>query len=396
MTTDVCTQTDVSAGNFVIVSNGKIGPLRERFELQLNKDGNLSLDTLHIQFPGSSSVKYKNPDSGIMRILKPENTAIAPPPEGWGKTEFIICVQLLQTQDSNKRSASDEAFGQPPAKMAKPLMNTPTPRPPLMSSAPMMNGSFSSGAMGGGGPHMITNGPQGMGGGMDFQNDDFQFQGGDFGGMGPPGGFNQPPMGGPYPNYCDLCRVSVNGPAQAQLHFEGKRHKDAILHTQGIETTDDEFPEFPNYPMGGGGPPMPMGPPMMMGGGGPGPGGPGGFYDDGYRNGPMRQDRGGRTNGPDRDRSSRTRGRSFISVKSPSGGGSGGRGGRGGGGSGGSFNNSNRSGGGSFGGRGGGRAGGRSGGAFKRGGGARGAGNRNGGGGNFANDDLGAGGFQRF
>uniref|UniRef100_A0A915JHP6 U1-type domain-containing protein n=1 Tax=Romanomermis culicivorax TaxID=13658 RepID=A0A915JHP6_ROMCU len=123
------------------------------------------------------------------------------------------------------------------------------------------------------------------------------------------------PKNGPYPLQCDLCKVTMNGQNQAQLHFEGRRHKEAILHTQGAPNTVME-PEGPYGGMMGPPPPMmmmnDMMPPMAVSG--PGMMGPpmgadpyfagGEYYDNQmmFNTGPP--------SGPPRG----ARGRSFINV----------------------------------------------------------------------------------
>uniref|UniRef100_A0A915HGQ7 TAR DNA-binding protein 43 N-terminal domain-containing protein n=1 Tax=Romanomermis culicivorax TaxID=13658 RepID=A0A915HGQ7_ROMCU len=170
----VSTQTDVSAGFFVIVSGAKKGPSNEKYELPLNTEGSLKLETLRVTFPGVSALQYKNPESGIMRVLKEEKGLIMPPPEGWGKTEFSIC----QPPD-NKRPATEPPPTQaPPSKVGRPLLSTPggVPPPALMD---LNGGAAPQGQQqhfGGGPPQQqMMNGNNGFNGPMmDFQNDDFK------------------------------------------------------------------------------------------------------------------------------------------------------------------------------------------------------------------------------
>lgn len=64
----------------------------EPIELPTEDDGTLLLSTLAAQFPGSSGLKYRNPDSRAMRGVRLSEGRLHPPPEiGWGSQVFY-CV----------------------------------------------------------------------------------------------------------------------------------------------------------------------------------------------------------------------------------------------------------------------------------------------------------------
>lgn len=64
----------------------------EPIELPTEDDGTLLLSTLAAQFPGSSGLKYRNPDSRAMRGVRLSEGRLHPPPEiGWG-SQIFYCV----------------------------------------------------------------------------------------------------------------------------------------------------------------------------------------------------------------------------------------------------------------------------------------------------------------
>lgn len=75
----------------------------EPIELPTEDDGTLLLSTLSAQFPGSSGLKYRNPDSRAMRGVRLSDGRLHPPPEiGWG-TQIFYCVFPKE----NKRKSDD-------------------------------------------------------------------------------------------------------------------------------------------------------------------------------------------------------------------------------------------------------------------------------------------------
>lgn len=66
----------------------------EPIELPTEDDGTLLLSTLSAQFPGSSGLKYRNPDSRAMRGVRLSEGRLHPPSEiGWGSQVGIFCTQ---------------------------------------------------------------------------------------------------------------------------------------------------------------------------------------------------------------------------------------------------------------------------------------------------------------
>ncbi|XP_065172870.1 TAR DNA-binding protein 43-like isoform X3 [Atheta coriaria] len=76
----------------------------EPIELPTEDDGTLLLSTLAAQFPGSSGLKYRNPDSRAMRGVRLSEGRLHPPPEiGWG-SQIFYCVF---PKAENKRKSDD-------------------------------------------------------------------------------------------------------------------------------------------------------------------------------------------------------------------------------------------------------------------------------------------------
>lgn len=65
----------------------------EPMELPTEEDGTLLLSTLQAQYPGTSGLKYRNPETNSIRGLRLQDGRIHPPTvdDGWG-SEIYICV----------------------------------------------------------------------------------------------------------------------------------------------------------------------------------------------------------------------------------------------------------------------------------------------------------------
>lgn len=63
----------------------------EPIELPSEEDGTLLLSTLAAQFPGSCGLKYRNPDSGVLRGIRLADGRLHPPDGMWGNHIFY-CV----------------------------------------------------------------------------------------------------------------------------------------------------------------------------------------------------------------------------------------------------------------------------------------------------------------
>ncbi|KAJ3650950.1 hypothetical protein Zmor_017024 [Zophobas morio] len=75
----------------------------EPIELPTEDDGTLLLSTLSAQFPGSSGLKYRNPETKAMRGVRLSEGRLHPPPEiGWG-SQIFYCVFPKE----NKRKSDD-------------------------------------------------------------------------------------------------------------------------------------------------------------------------------------------------------------------------------------------------------------------------------------------------
>jgi len=197
---DSFTQTDSSVSDFVTVSNAEEDASgKELYELPLDKDGNLCKNTLQSSFPQATSVKYKNPETGAIRILKEENNVIHPPPEGWGKTQY--------TTHSAKREASPSPSVAPKIPRTS-LLQAPQNRQQLISNTipPLLPPNGSS---------MNFSSPYNNSG--HFSQNDFNAQ------------FASDFNGGIPPLYCEVCNITFDDTTQATFHFEGKRHNDMLI-----------------------------------------------------------------------------------------------------------------------------------------------------------------------
>ncbi|KAK9870450.1 hypothetical protein WA026_008013 [Henosepilachna vigintioctopunctata] len=75
----------------------------EPIELPLEDDGTLLLSTLSAQFPGSSGLKFRNPDTKAIRGVRLSDGRLHPPQEdGWG-AQIFYCVFPKE----NKRKSDD-------------------------------------------------------------------------------------------------------------------------------------------------------------------------------------------------------------------------------------------------------------------------------------------------
>ena len=64
----------------------------EPVELQADADGTLSLATVRAQFPGTTGLKFRHPESGALRGVRCVDGALSAPPGGWGAA-WYVCVQ---------------------------------------------------------------------------------------------------------------------------------------------------------------------------------------------------------------------------------------------------------------------------------------------------------------
>ncbi|XP_018565988.1 TAR DNA-binding protein 43 isoform X3 [Anoplophora glabripennis] len=75
----------------------------EPIELPSEDDGTLLLSTLAAQFPGSSGLKYRNPESKSFRGVRLSEGRLHPPPEGGWGSQVFYCVFPKE----NKRKSDD-------------------------------------------------------------------------------------------------------------------------------------------------------------------------------------------------------------------------------------------------------------------------------------------------
>lgn len=64
----------------------------EPIELPSEDDGTLLLSTLSAQFPGSSGLKYRNPESKTFRGVRLSDGRLHPPPDGGWGSQIFYCV----------------------------------------------------------------------------------------------------------------------------------------------------------------------------------------------------------------------------------------------------------------------------------------------------------------
>ena len=81
----------------------------EPIEIQTEEDGTLLLSSVTAQFPGTTGLKYRNPENNALRAVKcsPEGVLSAPTKDGWGDHQYF-CVKPAGT----KRKADDSAKGE--------------------------------------------------------------------------------------------------------------------------------------------------------------------------------------------------------------------------------------------------------------------------------------------
>ncbi|KAJ8950753.1 hypothetical protein NQ318_011246 [Aromia moschata] len=75
----------------------------EPIELPTEDDGTLLLSTLSAQFPGSSGLKYRNPESKSFRGVRLSEGRLHPPPDGGWGSQIFYCVFPKE----NKRKSDD-------------------------------------------------------------------------------------------------------------------------------------------------------------------------------------------------------------------------------------------------------------------------------------------------
>ncbi|CAH1102200.1 unnamed protein product [Psylliodes chrysocephalus] len=75
----------------------------EPIELPTEDDGTLLLSTLSAQFPGSSGLKYKNPETKTFRGVRLSEGRLHPPPDGGWGSQVFYCVFPKE----NKRKSDD-------------------------------------------------------------------------------------------------------------------------------------------------------------------------------------------------------------------------------------------------------------------------------------------------
>lgn len=74
----------------------------EPMELPVESDGTLLLSTLQAQFPGSCGLKYRNPESRVIRGVRLSEGQLNAPTDGWGE-QIYFCVFPKE----NKRKSDD-------------------------------------------------------------------------------------------------------------------------------------------------------------------------------------------------------------------------------------------------------------------------------------------------
>ncbi|KAK7873925.1 hypothetical protein R5R35_012939 [Gryllus longicercus] len=70
----------------------------EPVEVPIEEDDTLSFSSLAAQFPGISSLKYRNPESGLMRALRAVDGRLHPPEGGWGSSVYLCVFGLVNAE----------------------------------------------------------------------------------------------------------------------------------------------------------------------------------------------------------------------------------------------------------------------------------------------------------
>lgn len=87
----------------------------EPMELPAEEDGTLLLSTLQAQYPGTSGLKYRNPDTNAIRGIRLVEGRLHPPTveDGWG-AQVYICVfpkgKCVESTDNITNFLGDSIF----------------------------------------------------------------------------------------------------------------------------------------------------------------------------------------------------------------------------------------------------------------------------------------------
>lgn len=108
-------------------------------EIETEDDGTLLLENLTANFPGTTTLKYRNPGSQAFRALKCAGGVLKPPSGGWDLVSLYVCV------NPTKQQQQDSAASLPPAAAPKrksefddyhPMSNEKRRPPPSTAAAP--------------------------------------------------------------------------------------------------------------------------------------------------------------------------------------------------------------------------------------------------------------------
>jgi len=98
-------------------------------EVPLEMDHTLSLTMLQMAHPKTTCIKYRNPDTGLYRLIAPRNGLIYPPSGGWGSHCFIACTITPALEDRPGVTGVNNGLLPPP-----PPHHLTSPVVPKMSS----------------------------------------------------------------------------------------------------------------------------------------------------------------------------------------------------------------------------------------------------------------------
>jgi len=73
--------------DFILVSDDENG---EPTEVPVEMDGSIYLPSIANQYPGATTLKYRNPQTNTFRLIKCMNEVLYPPVEGWAGIVYIV------------------------------------------------------------------------------------------------------------------------------------------------------------------------------------------------------------------------------------------------------------------------------------------------------------------
>ena len=87
--------------DFILVSDDENG---EPTEVPVEMDGSIYLPSIANQYPGATTLKYRNPQTNTFRLVKCMNGVLHPPAEGWAGVVYIVVKPPGEEDRKRKRN----------------------------------------------------------------------------------------------------------------------------------------------------------------------------------------------------------------------------------------------------------------------------------------------------